>query len=127
MQMSEEVFERQLQDKRKGNTTMLSNDALERAASCLKTLAQRERLRMVEHLLAGEYSVQELADICGISQHLASTHLAKMLHCGLLRVERRGRQAFYKVNEPALASIMQCVQHRFGVSEADGKDVALKA
>ena len=89
-------------------------DALEHAAECLKTLAHPHRLRMVQMLLRGRYTVGELAEACGIPSHMASEHLRLMQRCGLLKSEKEGRKAYYRITEPRLASIMACIEGRFG-------------
>jgi len=88
--------------------------AMAEAAECLKTLAHPHRLRMVQMLLRGEYTVGELADACEIASHMASEHLGKMKDRGLLHAERRGRSMYYGVAEKGLAGILQCVESRFG-------------
>lgn len=92
----------------------LSDERLERAAECLRTLSHPVRLRMVELLLSGRYTVGELAEKCGVLQHVASEHLRLMQHCRLLGREKEGRKTFYTVAEPGLAAIMQCIHNRFG-------------
>lgn len=87
--------------------------ALEQAAECLKTLAHPHRLRIVQMLLRGRYTVGELAEACGIPSHMASEHLRLMQRCGLLASEKEGRKAFYRIAEPHLESIMHCVEARF--------------
>jgi DNA-binding transcriptional ArsR family regulator len=87
--------------------------ALEQAAECLKTLAHPVRLRMVQMLLRGRYTVGELAQACGIPSHMASEHLRLMQRSGLLTSEKDGRKAFYRIAEPHLANIMACVEARF--------------
>src|SRR5262245_62660605 len=67
-------------------------EALEQAAECLKTLAHPHRLRMIQMLLRGRYTVGELAGACGIPSHMASEHLRLMQRCGLLRSEKDGRK-----------------------------------
>jgi DNA-binding transcriptional ArsR family regulator len=89
-------------------------DALAEAAECLKTLAHPHRLRMVQMLLRGRYTVGELAEACGIPSHMASEHLRLMQRCGLLTSEKDGRKAYYRSAEPHLANIMACVEARFG-------------
>lgn len=96
------------------NERLISLEGLENAAECLRTLAHPHRLRMVQMMLLGRYTVGELADACGIQSHMASEHLRLMKHCGLLGSEREGRKTYYQVAEPHLASIMQCVEARFG-------------
>ena len=87
---------------------------LEEAAECLKTLAHPHRLRMVQMLLRGKYTVGELAESCGIPSHMASEHLRLMQRCGLLRSQKDGRRAYYEVTEAQLANIMGCIEARFG-------------
>ncbi|HJN08957.1 MAG TPA: metalloregulator ArsR/SmtB family transcription factor [Pirellulaceae bacterium] len=87
--------------------------ALEQAAECLRILAHPHRLRIVQMLLRGRYTVGELAESCGIPSHMASEHLRLMQRCGFLTSEKEGRRAFYEIAEPHLANIMQCVEARF--------------
>jgi DNA-binding transcriptional ArsR family regulator len=86
---------------------------LEEAAECLRILAHPHRLRIVQMLLRGRYTVGELAEACGIPSHMASEHLRLMQRCGFLTSEKEGRKAFYEIAEPHLADIMQCVEARF--------------
>jgi ArsR family transcriptional regulator, zinc-responsive transcriptional repressor len=87
--------------------------ALEQAAECLKVLAHPHRLRMVQMLLGGRYTVGELAEACEIPSHMASEHLRLMQRCGFLHNEKEGRKAYYQIAEPHLAEIMKCVEARF--------------
>jgi len=89
-------------------------DRLAQAAECLKTLAHPHRLRMVQMLLHGRYTVGELAEACGIPSHMASEHLRLMQRCGLLRNHKDGRKAYYEVAEAHLGRIMSCIEARFG-------------
>jgi DNA-binding transcriptional ArsR family regulator len=88
--------------------------ALEQAAECLKTIAHPHRLRMIQMLLRGRYTVGELAEACEIPSHMASEHLRLMQRCGLLTAKKDGRKAYYQIAEPHLANIMACVEARFG-------------
>jgi hypothetical protein len=69
---------------------------------------------MVQMLLHGRYSVGELAEACGIASHMASEHLKLMQRSGFLAAEKEGRFVYYTIAEPHLASIMSCVEARFG-------------
>src|SRR5476651_845503 len=93
---------------------LTSLEALAQAAECLKTLAHPHRLRMVQMLLQGRYTVGELAEACGIPSHMASEHLRLMQRCGLLTSKKEGRKAYYEVAEPHLEDIMACIEARFG-------------
>lgn len=93
---------------------LLAAADLERAAECLRTLAHPQRLRIVQLLLAGRYTVGELAAACGIPSHVASQHVRLMQRCGFLELKKEGRRAYYRVVEPHLAQIMACIEERFG-------------
>jgi DNA-binding transcriptional ArsR family regulator len=99
--------------KNKNKPKLLDLDSLNQAAECLKIIAHPHRLRMVEMLLQGRYTVGELAEACEIPSHMASEHLRLMQHCGLLASQRDGRRNYYEVAEPHLESIMDCIQSRF--------------
>jgi DNA-binding transcriptional ArsR family regulator len=92
--------------------------ALGEAAECLRTLAHPHRLRMVQMLLQGDFTVGELAEACELPSAMASEHLRLMQRCGFLTSEKTGRKVFYRVTEPHLKSILKCVEQRFGVGAA---------
>jgi DNA-binding transcriptional ArsR family regulator len=88
-------------------------EALGQAAECLRVLAHPHRLRMIQMLLQGDYTVGELAQACDLPTAMASEHLRLMQRCGLLSSEKDGRKVFYRVAEPHLKSIMKCIEERF--------------
>ena len=94
---------------------LTSLEALSEAAECLKVLAHPHRLRIVQMLLQGRFTVGELADACEIPSPMASDHLRLMQRCGFLESERKGRCIYYSVIESHLANILGCVESRFGV------------
>ena len=89
-------------------------EALGLAAECLRTLAHPHRLRMVQMLLQGRYTVGELAEACEIPSHMASEHLRLMQRCGFMNSEKEGRSVYYTIAEPHLKNIMACIEDRFG-------------
>jgi DNA-binding transcriptional ArsR family regulator len=91
-------------------------EALSQAAECLRVLAHPHRLRMVQMLLAGRYSVGELAEACDLPTPMASEHLRLMQRCGFLTSEKEGRHVYYAIAEPHLADIMKCIEARFGTA-----------
>jgi len=99
--------------KTRKRTQAIEWGVLEQAAECLKTLAHPHRLRMIEMMLQGRYTVGELAEACEIPSHMASEHLRLMKDRGLLRSEREGRKIFYEVAEPGLAGILECIETKF--------------
>lgn len=83
------------------------------AAECLKILSHPHRLQAISLLLEREYSVGEIAEMCGILQNVASEHLTLMKHKGFITSHRVGKQVFYKIQERALSSIITCIRNRF--------------
>lgn len=92
--------------------------ALEEAADCLRTLGHPHRLRIIQMLLQGDYTVSELAEACKLPSAMASEHLRLMQRCGFLTSQKEGRKVFYRVCEPHLKSILKCIEDRFGVATA---------
>ncbi len=83
------------------------------AAECLKTLAHPVRLRMVQLLLHGRYTVGEIAEDCEVHDNVASENLRLLQRCGFLVSEREGRKVFYQIAEPHLEGLMNCIEGRF--------------
>ncbi|MBX3420434.1 MAG: winged helix-turn-helix transcriptional regulator [Pirellulaceae bacterium] len=94
-------------------TKLISIEALGKAAECLKVLAHPHRLRMIQMLLQGQYTVGELAASCKLPQAMTSEHLRLMQRCGFLSSDRAGRNVYYRVVEPHLANFMRCIEQRF--------------
>ncbi len=93
-------------------------EVFDRIAERLRILAHPHRLRMVEMLLAGKYSVGELAESCSIPSHMASEHLRLMQHCGLLGSEKEGRYTYYRIAEPNLQRLLSCLKdQQLGMDE----------
>lgn len=97
-----------------GKTKRLTDlESLAKAAECLRTLAHPHRLRMIQMLLQGDYTVGELAESCELPTAMASEHLRLMQRCGMLNSEKDGRRVYYRVSEPHLQDILRCIEHRF--------------
>jgi DNA-binding transcriptional ArsR family regulator len=92
-------------------------DAMAQAAECLKALAHPHRLRILQMLLQGRYTVGELADACRIPSHMASEHLRLMHRCGFLTSAKEGRHTYYQIVEIHLGNLMACIEARFGGKE----------
>ena len=83
------------------------------AAECLKTLAHPVRLRIVQMLLHGRYTVGELAADCEIPDNVGSEHLRLLQRCGFLVSQREGRRVYYQIAEAHLGQLMACIEGRF--------------
>nr|WP_146537602.1 metalloregulator ArsR/SmtB family transcription factor [Rubripirellula reticaptiva] len=83
------------------------------AAECLKALAHPVRLRIVQLLLHGRYTVGEIAEDCQIQDNVGSEQLRLLQRCGFLVSQREGRNVYYQVAEPHLVPLMACIESRF--------------
>jgi DNA-binding transcriptional ArsR family regulator len=71
-------------------------------------IADRNRAGLLFELLDGRrIPASELAARVGISRSLASSHLAKLEHAGLISVEARGRHRLFQLAEPELAGVLE--------------------
>lgn len=99
---------------RPGEKGMLDWNALKEATQCLKSVAHPVRLRMLELLSGGEYTVGELAELCEVEPASASDHLGRLRDRGLLTQDRRGKQVYYQIVAPAVEGIVHCMRTNFG-------------
>lgn len=88
--------------------------SLSQAAACLKVLAHPTRLRVVDILLQGDFTVREIATLCEAREHQICEHLRLMQNCGLLTSERHGRSVHYRVESPQVVQLMSCIRQHCG-------------
>ncbi|MFW6170358.1 MAG: ArsR/SmtB family transcription factor [Planctomycetota bacterium] len=93
-----------------GKPELVDYKLLHEAAGCLKVMAHPVRLRIVDILSQGEFSVNEIAEYCELRPHQACEHLRLMQSHGLLDSERRGRAVYYGVASPRLPKLLQCIK-----------------
>ncbi len=98
-------------------------DSLKEAAECLKCLAHPVRLRIIDLLRRGNFTVEEVARICGLSQPATSGHLRLMQSKGLLESRRVGRSVFYSVKDVQAEQIFNCIEARYSRREKGDSEV----
>lgn len=76
-------------------------------AACLKALGDEHRLELLLLLAERPRTVRELTEATGMSQTLASHHLAPLREQGLVTVTPRGRSNVYALCCEALAAPVQ--------------------
>src|SRR3990172_5863704 len=74
-----------------------------------KTLADENRLRMLNLLKDEERNVGEIAALLGVSEPTISHHLSKLREMGLVTLRQVGNERRYRLNEPTLARWKQRV------------------
>ncbi len=94
---------------------LLSDEAFETAAECLKVMAHPVRLKIVNVLMQGEFAVHEIAELCGTSPNQTCEHLRLLKGYGLLNSERRGRTVYYRIASPQLPGLIKCIQKNCGI------------
>ena len=67
-----------------------------------KALADAARLRILEQLAKRELTVTELARGLRMSQPLVSWHLRRLVHAGLIKMRREGREVRCSINRHRL-------------------------
>lgn len=87
--------------------------ALAQAAEGLKSLAHSARLRLVQLLPHGRYTVGELAEDCRVPDNVASEHLRLMQRCGFFTSQRESERSITKSPSRIFRNIMKCVGSRF--------------
>ena len=84
-------------------------DEMERAAiyrlhaEFCKTLADANRLLIINELSKGELSVGELTERLGLKQSNVSKHLAIMRERGLVRTRREGASIYYAMSDSRIS------------------------
>ncbi len=79
----------------------------EEAARLLAALANAKRLMALCHLVQGEKSVGDLAELVGLAPAALSQHLARMRDLRLVETRRDGQTIFYRVASTEVAAILE--------------------
>lgn len=80
----------------------MSEAMLVAVAQRFRALAEPARLRILQQLLAGERSVNELTEVTGLSQANTSKHLATLTAAGLLERRKEGTTVFHSIADPVV-------------------------
>jgi DNA-binding transcriptional ArsR family regulator len=77
-------------------------------AKIAQLLADSGRANILLTLMDGRsLTAGELASIAGVTPQTMSSHLAKLVNCELLAIEKRGRQHFYRLASPLVESMLE--------------------
>jgi DNA-binding transcriptional ArsR family regulator len=72
-----------------------------------RALAHPTRIRILERLVAGEQTVQDLQGALSLEQPVVSQHLAGLRARRVVTVRREGTQAFYALRSPVVADLLR--------------------
>jgi DNA-binding transcriptional ArsR family regulator len=87
----------------------LSDRALDMIAHRFKLLAEPMRLRLLQLLMGGEKSVNELVALTGGTQANVSRHLQTLAQAHLLARRKQGLQVFYAIADPSIFQLCELV------------------
>jgi ArsR family transcriptional regulator, virulence genes transcriptional regulator len=94
------------------NNSNSSQDA-ENAAKFLKTLANPNRLIILNLLMNNESCVGDLEKSLNISQSALSQHLSRMRDDGILARRRESQQIFYTIKDERIKKYLKLTQEVF--------------
>lgn len=79
----------------------------EEAARLLSALANGKRLMALCHMVEGEKSVGQLAELVDLAPSALSQHLARMRDLRLVETRRDGQTIFYRLASPEAAAVLE--------------------
>lgn len=77
------------------------------ASELLAAMASEKRLMILCHLLEGESSVNDLAEMVDMNQSALSQQLAKLRALKLVDTRRKGQQVYYRLASEEVERILQ--------------------
>jgi DNA-binding transcriptional ArsR family regulator len=87
----------------------LPQEVVDLVAHRFRVLAEPTRIRILERLLDGELSVQELVDGSGMTQQNVSKHLAVLLTAGVVGRRRQGVRVYYRIADESVFDLCALV------------------
>lgn len=81
----------------------------ERRVAIIKALAHPSRLSIAETLQKGEQCVCDLRTLIGSDLSTVSKHLTILREAGIVEMEKRGLNVFYRLRCPCLVGFLDCV------------------
>jgi ArsR family transcriptional regulator len=82
---------------------------IQRRANVIKALAHPSRVLIAEALIEGGRCVCELTELVGADMSTVSKHLSVMKNAGLVEIEKRGLNVYYRLRCRCLIEVFRCV------------------
>ena len=96
-------------------------------ANVIKALAHPSRVLIAQALIEGERCVCELTELVGADVSTVSKHLSVIKNAGLVEIEKRGLNVYYRLRCPCLMEVFRCVDlivHKLPVGEMRMKSMS---
>ncbi len=88
---------------------VLSDEALRLVAARFRALSDPTRLRILNTLMQGESSVQDLVATTGFEQPNVSRHLSVLRREGVVERRSEGNRALYRIADPTIVELCEIV------------------
>jgi ArsR family transcriptional regulator len=88
---------------------VLTDQALELVAARFRALSDPTRLRILNTLMQGESSVQDLVEVTGLEQPNVSRHLGILRKEGIVSRRAEGNRAVYRISDPTIVRLCEIV------------------
>jgi ArsR family transcriptional regulator len=72
-----------------------------------KAFSDKNRIKIIDYLTAGQKNVSEIADRLNVEENLASHHLRVLASLGFLKSDKKGREVFYRLNETKFITLIK--------------------
>ena len=82
-------------------------------ARFFRALAHPTRIRILETLVRGDRSVQELQEALGLDQPVVSQQLAVLRNQGLVTSQKQGLSVRYELRDPAIEELLGAARKLF--------------
>lgn len=82
---------------------------IENCAEILKALSNAGRLKLVNILVTGEYTVTELCERSGLKQSLVSQQLKSLRLNGLVERRKKTPHVIYSLKEKGVIRLLECL------------------
>jgi ArsR family transcriptional regulator len=82
-------------------------------AEFFKTLGHPVRIRILERLIGGERSVQDLQEALDLEQPIVSQHLAMLRAKNIVRARKEGTTVWYTVRVPLIGELLAVARRIF--------------
>nr|MDO8117358.1 metalloregulator ArsR/SmtB family transcription factor [Candidatus Sigynarchaeota archaeon] len=80
-------------------------------AEIVKAMAHPTRLFIINELSTGERCVCELKELAGGDMSTVSKHLSVLKSAGIVEVDKRGLQVFYRLRCPCILRFFDCIEN----------------
>lgn len=73
------------------------------------SLANKNRLQIINTLRSGKKCVNEICQESGFEQTMVSHNLKRLEHCGMVFVEQDGKFRYYSVNRKTIKPLLELI------------------